>query len=460
MSNSTNNEFEGYKPKSIKILKKFGAKTWSKIRIKTEKISSEGIILPRNQFAPDGFVEIKLKNGYNIGIQLDSTTEIEVLSQEPKMEVKFDPTKIKKNKKLPNIALLGTGGTISSRLDYVTGAVIPAFEPSELFTAVPELADVCNLETDVVFKIFSENMKPKLWLELAKNVAKKVNAGADGIMIAHGTDTITYSSAALSFLLSDLKVPVVLVGSQRSSDRPSSDAAMNLLNAANVAGNADLAEVVVSMLGSSAHDYGFIHRGTRVRKMHSSTRHAFRSIDSSPLGMVRDGNIKFFTDDLKRRPKNDVETIAAKNIEEKVGLIYGYPGLSSELIDFYVDKGYKGLVLAGTGLGHFPLDTFDSLKRAVDEGIPVVMTVQTIWGYTGMDVYEPGRKMQAIGVIPGQNMIPEVAFAKLCWILGNNDDPKEIKKLITTNIAGEITAREPMNGYQIFQGVEDQIKPL
>ncbi len=462
MSNSTNNEFEGYKPKSIKILKKFGAKTWSKIRIttKTNTIPSEGIILPRNQFAPDGFVEIKLKNGYNIGIPLDETTEIEVLSQEPKMEVKFDPTKIKKNKKLPNITLLGTGGTISSRLDYVTGAVIPAFEPSELFTAVPELADVCNLETDVVFKIFSENMKPKYWLDLARNIAKKVNTGVDGIMIAHGTDTITYSSAALSFLLSDLKVPVVLVGSQRSSDRPSSDAAMNLLNAANVAGNADLAEVVVSMLGSSAHDYGFIHRGTRVRKMHSSTRHAFRSIDSSPLGMVRDGNIKFFTDDFKRRPKNDVETISAKNIEEKVGLIYGYPGISSELIDFYVDKGYKGLVLAGTGLGHFPIDTFDSLKRAVDEDIPVVMTVQTIWGYTGMDVYEPGRKMKAIGVIPGQNMIPEVAFAKLSWILGNYDDPKEIKKLITTNIAGEITAREPMNGYQILQGVEDQIEPF
>jgi len=96
MSNSTNNEFEGYKPQSIKILKKFGAKTWSKIRIITEKISSEGIILPRNQFAPDGFVEIKLKNGYNIGIQLDSTTKIEVISQEPKMEVKFDPTKINK----------------------------------------------------------------------------------------------------------------------------------------------------------------------------------------------------------------------------------------------------------------------------------------------------------------------------------------------------------------------------
>jgi len=303
MSNSTNNEFEGYKPKSIKILKKFGAKTWSKIRIKTKTntIPSEGIILPRNQFAPDGFVEIKLKNGYNIGIPLDSSTEIEVLGQEPKMEVKFDPTKIKKNKKLPNVALLGTGGTISSRLDYVTGAVIPAFEPAELFTAVPELADVCNLETDVVFKIFSENMKPKYWLDLAKNIAKKVNAGIDGIMIAHGTDTITYSSAALSFLLRDLKVPVVLVGSQRSSDRPSSDAAINLLNAANVAGNADLAEVVVSMLGSSAHDYGFIHRGTRVRKMHSSTRHAFRSIDSSPLGMVRDGNIKFFTDDFKKR---------------------------------------------------------------------------------------------------------------------------------------------------------------
>ncbi len=453
-----NNDYEGYKPTSIAILKKFNAKTWSKIKIENNEDISEGIILPRNKFAPDGYVEIKLKNGYNIGIELDGNTKIEVLGQEKKMEIKFDPISPKPNKKLPNIVLLGTGGTISSRLDYVTGAVIPAFEPAELFAAVPELIDICNLETEVVYKIFSENMKASSWLQLAKNAAKKMNEGKDGLIIGHGTDTISYTSSALSFLLKNIKVPVVCVGSQRSSDRPSSDAAMNLINAANIAGNADLAEVVVAMLGSSAHDYGLIHRGTRVRKMHSSARHAFRSIDSPPLGMVRDNNISFFQNNYIKRPKDIPDTYAVENVEEKIGLIYAFPGMPKDLLDYYLDKNYKGIVIAGTGLGHVPYDMHPALARAKDEKIPVVMTVQTIWGYTGMDVYENGREIQSLGVIPGKNMLPEVALTKLAWILGNYSNEEEIKRLITTNIAGEITPSEPINGYQVFQGIEGLIK--
>ncbi|UYP45924.1 Glutamyl-tRNA(Gln) amidotransferase subunit D [Candidatus Lokiarchaeum ossiferum] len=450
-------EFEGYKPKSIKILSKFGAKTWSKIRIETQVGISEGTILPRNKYAPDGFVEIKLKNGYNIGIFLDETTKIEVLSQEPKMEVKFDPITPPRNKKLPNLVLMGTGGTISSRLDYVTGGVIPAFKPAELYAAVPELSNVCNLETEVVYQIFSENMKPKYWLQLAQSIAKKINTGVEGVLVAHGTDTLSYTSSALAFLLKDLQVPVVCVGSQRSSDRPSSDAAMNLINAASIAGTSDIAEVVVAMLGSSAHDYGFIHRGTRVRKMHSSARHAFRSIDTPPLGMIRENQISMFTSDYQKRSNNQIETTAAKNIEEKVGMVYAYPGMPIDLLDYYLDKNYKGIVIAGTGLGHVPSDLFKSLARAQDAKVPVIMTVQTLWGFTGMDVYENGREIQSYGVIPGQNMLPEVAMTKLAWILGNYSNETEITDLISSNIAGEITLGEPINGYQIYQGVESQI---
>ena len=454
---STVNEFEGYKPESIKILKKFGAKTWSKIRIETQVGISEGIILPRNKYAPDGFVEIKLKNGYNIGILLDESTIIDVISQEPKMEVKFDPITPPINKSLPNLVLMGTGGTISSRLDYVTGGVIPAFQPAELFAAVPELSDVCNLETEVVYQIFSENMKPKYWLQLAQSIARKMNSGIDGVIVAHGTDTLSYTSSALAFLLKNLQTPVVCVGSQRSSDRPSSDAAMNLINAASIAGKSNMAEVVVAMLGSSAHDYGFIHRGTRVRKMHSSARHAFRSIDTPPMGMIRENEISMFTSDYQKRPVNKIETTAVKNIEEKVGLIYAYPGMPTDLLDYYLDKNYKGMVIAGTGLGHVPSDLLNSLARAQDAKVPVVMTVQTLWGFTGMDVYENGREIQSYGVIPGQNMLPEVAVTKLAWILGNYSNETEITKLISTNIAGEITLGEPINGYQINQGVEYQI---
>lgn len=456
MTEST--KYIGYKSQSIQIMKKFGAETWSKVEIATPKGVSVGIILPRNKFAEDGFIEIKLKNGYNIGVPVDDDTKITVLGQVPPMEVTFEQALPPKNKNLPNIQLLGTGGTIASRLDYTTGAVIPAFEPGELFTAVPELSDICNLETEVVYKLLSENITPQNWLALAQKVVSLAKKDIDGVVIAHGTDTLSYTAAALSFMLKDLSFPVVVVGSQRSSDRPSSDAALNLINAVTVAGNANLGEVVVSMLGSSAHDYGFIHRGTRVRKMHSSVRHTFRSIGTTPLGMIRDGDISFFTEDVTPRHKKKQKKVSCyPKIEDRIALIYSYPGMKGDILDFYLDQGYKGIVFAGSGLGHLPKTMYPALKRAQEQEIPILMTVQTIWGYTGMDVYETGRELQAIGVIPGKNMLPEVGFAKMCWAVGNFTSYAEIRKQLESNIVGEITPGESLLGYQVFQGVEDKI---
>jgi glutamyl-tRNA(Gln) amidotransferase subunit D len=294
----------------------------------------------------------------------------------------------------------------------------------------------------MVFEILSENMKPEYWQQLAKKIETSAKAGKDGVIIGHGTDTMSYTSAALSFMLKDLSIPVVLVGSQRSSDRPSSDAAMNLINAATLASN-DFAEVVVMMMGSSAHDYGLIHRGTLVRKMHSSVRHAFRTLDDIPLGMIRNGEIKMFSSNYRRRPKHSQsETKAQTNFEKKVALIYFYPGLESEHIDFYIDKGYKGIVFAGTGLGHVSTLVYDSIERAIQEDITVLMTTQTLHGFVGMNVYSTGRELQSFGVIPGENLLPEVGYVKLGWVLGQTSDPKEIKELLLKNIAGEFTKRE------------------
>ncbi len=448
----------GYKSQSIEVMKKFGAKTWSKVEITTDNGTSTGIILPRNKFSKDGYIEIKLKNGYNIGIPVGRDTQIKVLGEVPPMEVSFDQDIPPKNKNLPNIYLIGTGGTIASRLDYTTGAVIPAFEPGELYTAVPELSDICNLETEVAYKLLSENIEPSYWLVLAKKIVNLGKKKIDGVVIAHGTDTMSYTAAALSFLLKDLNFPVVLVGSQRSSDRPSSDAAMNLINAVTVAGKANLGEVVLTMMGSSAHDYGFIHRATRVRKMHSSVRHTFRSIGITPLGMIRDGDIQYFTEDLiHRSPKSKKKVSCWPKIEDKVALIYSYPAMKGEILDFYIDQGYKGIVFAGSGLGHLPSKMYPAIERAHKKKIPMLMTVQTLWGYTGMDVYETGRELQAIGIIPGKNILPEVGFAKMCWVLGNFETYDEIKNQLLTNVAGEITLGESMNGYQILQGVESSI---
>jgi len=431
-------KLKGYKGEGKKILEKNKIGIWDIVQVKTEKGEYEGIILPRSEYSASHFIEIKLKNNYNIGIKVSDINEIKKIGNR-EASYKIPERKFPFNKNLPNLKLLGTGGTVASRLDYTTGAVIPSFTPGELFSSVPELAEICNLDCEIVFEILSENMKVENWQKLAEKVKKAVNSGINGIMIGHGTDTMSFTSAALSFMLKDLSIPVVLVGSQRSSDRPSSDAALNLINAAVVA-NSDIAEVVVTMLGTSSHDYGLIHRGTLVRKMHTSARNTFRTINNIPLGMVQNRKIKMFTDEYKTRSK--LETQAITNFEKKIALIYSYPEIDNELINFYIDKGYRGIVFAGTGLGHIPTTLYDSLKRAIQEDITILMTSQTLHGFVGMNVYSTGRELQNIGIIPGQNLLPEVAYVKLGWVLGQTENPEEIKNLLLKNIAGEFIDRE------------------
>ena len=429
---------KGYKGKGKEILKKNNVAIWDIIKVKTKEGEYEGIVLPRNEYSAPDYIEIKLENNYNIGIHATHILTIEKIGKR-EAHYKIPEKQFPINKNLPNIKLLGTGGTVASRLDYTTGAVIPSFTPGELFSAVPELAEICNLETEIVFEILSENMKPDYWQQLAKKIEEAANSGKEGIIIGHGTDTMSYTSAALSFMLQDLSIPVVLVGSQRSSDRPSSDAALNLINASIVA-TSDIAEVVVTMLGSTGHEYGLIHRGTLVRKMHSSVRNTFRSIDDIPLGMIQNRTIKMFKNDYNKKSKSHTRVLP--QFEKKVALVYSYPGLDKELIDFYIDKGYKGIVFAGTGLGHVSTMIYESVERAIQEGIIVLMTTQTLHGFVGMNVYSTGRELQNMGVIPGKNMLPEVGYVKLGWVLGQTTNPQEVKEMLLKNIAGEIIERE------------------
>ena len=431
-------KLKGYKGKSIDILKKHAIEIWDIIQITTNKTQLEGIVMPRSEYSAPDFIEIKLENNYNVGINVSDIQNIKKVGKR-EAKYKFPEKEFPYNKNLPKLQLLGTGGTVASRLDYTTGAVIPSFTPSELFSSVPELAEICNLDCEVVFEILSENMKFEYWQKLAEKVKQAVDSGFEGVIIGHGTDTMSFTSAALSFMLKDLAIPVVLTGSQRSSDRPSSDAALNLINAATVA-KSDIAEVVITMLGSPSHDYGLIHRGTLVRKMHSSVRDTFRTIDDIPLGMVKDRKIKTFKNNYRKR--NRSETTIKTNFERKIALIYSYPGMENEQIEFYIDKGYKGIVFAGTGLGHVSTFIYDSIERAIQENMTILMTTQTIHGYVGMNVYSTGRELQDLGVIPGRNLLPEVGYVKLGWVLGQTSDSKEIKNLLLTNIAGEFIERE------------------
>ena len=431
-------KLKGYRGEGKKLLEKNKVEIWDIVQIKTGKTQYKGIVLPRIEHSAPNFINIKLENNYNIGVKVSEIIEIKKIGRR-EASYKIPEKKFPQNKDLPNLKLFGTGGTIASRLDYTTGAVIPSFTPGELFSAVPELAEICNLECEIVFEILSENMEPGNWQKLAEKVKDAANSGVDGIVIGHGTDTMSYTSAALSFMLKDLSIPVVLVGSQRSSDRPSSDAAINLINAAVVA-SSDIAEVVVTMLGSSSHDYGLIHRGTLVRKMHSSVRNTFRTINSIPLGLVQNRKIKMFTTDYRKKSKMKTQTLT--NFEKKIALVYSYPGNDNELINFYIDNGYKGIVFVGTGLGHVSTTIYKSIKRAIQEGITVLMTTQTLHGFVGMNVYSTGRELLNMGVIPGRNLLPEVAYVKLGWVLGQTSEPDEIIKLLSQNIAGEFLERE------------------
>jgi len=447
-------KLKGYKGKAKEFLHRNKLNIWDIISLKTKKTQLEGIILPRYEHSAPNLIEIKLENNYNIGININDIIEIKKIGKK-EAHYKIPEKKFPQNKSLPNVKMLGTGGTVASRLDYTTGAVIPSFTPGELFSAVPELAEICNLECESVFEILSENMKPEDWQKLAEKIKEAANSGIDGIIIGHGTDTMSFTSAALSFMLKNLSIPVVLTGSQRSSDRPSSDAALNLINAATVA-ISDIAEVVVTMLGSSSHDYGLIHRGTLVRKMHSSVRDTFRTIDDIPLGMVRSRKITIFNKSYNKREKREV--IALTKFEKKVALIHSYPGLESELIDFYIDKDYKGIVIGGTGLGHVSNNLYKSIERATQEGITVLMTVQTLHGFTGMNVYSTGRELLNMGVIPGRNLLPETGYVKLGWVLGQTNEPIEIRDLLLKNIAGEFIDRElPIAfNYNIDQLLKDK----
>jgi glutamyl-tRNA(Gln) amidotransferase subunit D len=208
---------------------------------------------------------------------------------------------------------------------------------------------------------------------------------------------------------------------------------------------------MVCMFGPTSDSYGLLHRGTRVRKMHSSYRSTFRTIGDIPLAMVNREKVTPLRHDYKKRRK-DKDFILKPYFDDRVGIIYYYPAMKPDVIDSMIDNGYRGIVIAGTGLGHVNKPLYPALKRAQDANVAVYMTVQTLWGYVQMYVYDTGRDMMDLGVIPGANMLPEVAFMKLGWVLGQTEDIKEIRRLMMTPVNGEITEREPSNGYLIYQG--------
>ena len=432
-------EFPGYRGRALEILKKAGAEIGDIIRITKDKETYEGILIPRSEYGDEKHVVIKIKSGYNIGVRITPTTQIKKIGVGVKPTFKPAPPP-KQRPGLPKVSIISTGGTIASRVDYRTGAVRPALSASDLYSVVPELSEISRIDTTILFSLFSENITPKHWSETAKAVAREINEGAAGVVVAHGTDTLAYTAAALSFALQHLPVPVILVGSQRSADRPSSDAATNLIGAVTAAAEAPFAEVAVAMHETVSDKSIAFHRGTKVRKCHTSRRDTFKSINTPSLARMENGKITMLVQDYEKRDPN--RKLALKpDFDDKVALVKFYPGLDPKVIEWYVDNDYRGVILEGTGLGHVGDYCFSAIRKAVREDVVVAMTSQCIWGRIDMNVYDQGRDLLAIGVIPLEDMLPETALVKLMWIFGQTKDAEEAKGLLTANLAHEISPR-------------------
>ncbi|MDD3248235.1 MAG: Glu-tRNA(Gln) amidotransferase subunit GatD [Methanosarcina sp.] len=401
----------------------------------------EGKVMP----SMEGYIAIKMNSGYNAGF---STDKVKVTLQEKKEETvngsgtgvkecKPDGEKIPEpGKKLPKVAILSTGGTIASKIDYRTGAVTSQFTADDILAAIPELKEIADFKGRVISSILSENMDSDSWQNLAKAVVEEIEAGAEGVIITHGTDTMMYSAAALSFMI-ETPVPIVFVGSQRSADRPSSDNAMNAICAARVA-ISDIAEIVVVMHGTTSDDFCEIHRGTKVRKMHTSRRDAFKSVSSLPVGTVDyiTGEIKTFIDYTRRGEKS---LKFKPGMEPKCAIVKFTPGADPTVLDYYISNGYRGLVIEGTGLGHVSTKWIPLLQKAVDAKMPVIVTSQCLNGRICDRVYDTGRDMLKAGAIEGEDTLPETALVKLMWVCGQTDDFEKAVGMLREDLSGEIT---------------------
>lgn len=404
-----------------------------KVKVKTSKEEFVGVLMPESI---NSKLVLKLESGYNIGIDKKKVKSIKVLE---KAKVKKEVSKrIKKKTRLPTISILHTGGTIASKVDYETGGVKAQFTPSEILKNVPELGKIANLDCKLISNVFSEDLGFKDYNKLAKEVEKEVKKGVKGVIITHGTDTLHYSSAALSFMLENLNIPVVFVGAQRSSDRGSSDASLNLICAAQFISKTNYSGVCVCMHSSMNDGFCSIISGVKARKLHSSRRDAFKAVNDVPICEIdKSGKIIGKTKFNKVEGKLKVH-LFKENL--KVGILKGHPGMNAKEVSCF--KGFDGLILEGTGLGHFPIHEdnkviFRELKKLSKE-MPLVMTSQTIFGRVNMNVYSTGRELQEF-VISGEDMLTETVFVKLAFLLSNFK--KDAKDLIRENLKGEINER-------------------
>jgi len=428
----------GYRGRSFARLRKSRAKVGDVLDVTTDQGTISGTLVPRYEYDDDSHIVLKLRSGYNVGVDVSRVKAVLVSAKGEKPSFAA-PAVPRPNPRLPRVLIVGTGGTIASRVDYRTGAVRPAVSAGDLYALIPELSDVARIEPEILFSIYSENMGPPQWSKLAARVARAVAEGFRGVVIMMGTDTLGYAAAALSFALAGIPIPVVFVAAQRSSDRPSSDAATNLVAAVSVAARAGFSGVFLAMHRNESDNEIAIHRGTRVRKDHTSARDAFESIGVPLAATCKGGSIEGIDPSLP--PRGERRGFRPRlGFDRRAALLKFYPSMPPAIIDGLRKAGTKALILEGSGLGHVNSDSIAAVRRFAKRGL-VFMTSQCVRGRVDMNVYDTGRDLLAAGVTPLEDMLSETALAKAMWVLGNSKNLREAKALMTQNIAGETTTR-------------------
>lgn len=414
------------------------------IKIENEKFNGEFIKEEEN------LIIIKLKSGYDITLSKETIDSISILDKSINLEEKEEKeSKLKIEN--PDITMITTGGTISSKIDYKTGGVSPSVDSNYYFQISPDLQKQGKIAVVNLMRKLSENMLPSDWIKIAEESYSKIKNGSKGIIVTSGTDTMHFASAALSFLLNPLSVPIVFTGSQRSTDRGSTDAATNLLLSAFAAKNFQGGESVICMHANLNDEYNYILRGNKARKMHTERRDAFRPINIKPLAKVyTDGKISEISSEIITKKE---DTKLNDKIDDNVKLIYGYPSMGGDIIDYYIDSKVHGIVIAATGFGNLPLEDktiVSALKNAQKQGIPIVITPQTIYGSTNKFVYSTLREISEFdNIIYVGDMTTETAFVKLMFALGKSKKLEEVKTVMSTNLAGEMKERREIDEFLI-----------
>ena len=436
-----------------------GVKVLVEVESHNGKAKFEGIVLHP---AADGHLTLKLANGYNASYPANDILSVEIIEAPQNNDIQ-QSSDFEFDEKLPKVRILHTGGTIASKVDYKTGAVVARFEPHELVASIPELANIANIEAEKLGNMFSDDIRCQHWNKMIDATSKAFAEGCDGVVITHGTDTLHITSAAMNFAWSGKGTappgPIVLVGSQRSSDRGSSDAAENLIAAVYWAANAPkpcgiAGDSAVLVMHASSNDGSCsIHPGTGVRKLHTTRRDAFQPVNSQPLATISDISnnitIELTSQYSKLLEDTSVEiTQSATHYSPtiRIAQFIAGPWLHEEEIEAIIMTSPQAIIIHGTGLGHLPIDDSENdapentkvwraLTRCINRNIPVIITSQCIHGPVDMNVYSKGRKQIDMGLLGhGSVSSPDTVLVKTHWALSNNLDISEAMK---SNLCGE-----------------------